>query len=103
MLELIQRFSGHETDIIVSTPDRDRLRGRACLSCDKPDHVREWSRAEFVRFLRSRGLQVRRSRLFAQDDVPAWRHIGAEARFRLGLARRSPLVCHAVLCRAEGC
>lgn len=87
---------------ILSTPDRDRLRGRGCRSSPKPDHVREWSRDEFIRYARSRGFEVLKSRLMPQDDAPIAPLIWEDAMFRAEVRPRSPLACHAVLCRRSG-
>lgn len=101
LLTLIHDFSHSRTDVILSTPDRDRLRGRQCRSCDKPDHVREWSRSEFRQYLCSRGLHVLTSRLLPQGDSAIRKHLTSEFMFRTRLAATSPLACHAVLCRSE--
>lgn len=99
MLALIRTASHPGTLILLSTPERHRLRGRACTGSDKPEHVREWSMDEFRRFLESRALRVQRSRLFPQDDADPAACREGERLFRLGRADRSLLACHAVLCR----
>jgi len=101
-LAMIRSFAHPRTLVLVSTPDRDRVRGRGCREAVKREHVREWSRREFLSFLRSRGLRPVRSRLVPQDDRPVRSCLRGEAAFRLGLADRSELRCHAVLCRVEG-
>ncbi len=101
-LAMIRSFAHPRTLVLVSTPDRDRVRGRGCREAVKREHVREWSRAEFMSFLRSRGLRPVRSRLVPQDDRPVRTCLRGEAAFRLRLADRSELRCHAVLCRVEG-
>ena len=101
-LAMIRSFAHPRTLVLVSTPDRDRVRGRGCREAVKREHVREWSRGEFVSFLRSRGLRPVRSRLVPQDDRPVRSCLRGEAAFRLRLADRSALQCHAVLCRVEG-
>lgn len=57
-LAFIRRHAGPGTRIILSTPERDYARGTGCASCDKPEHVREWTGAEFVAMLSERGFQV---------------------------------------------
>lgn len=99
MLEFIRGMAHPQTFILFSTPERSRLRGRDCRRCEKPDHVREWARDEFLAFLRSRRFDVRASRLMPQDDSPPSKHFWKETRFRMRLGARSPLCCHAVLCR----
>ena len=101
LLWLLKRLSHERTLLLISTPDRARLHGRACMSCDKPEHVREWAEAEFLAFLRSRGLDVLGVRRLPADDAP-WRK-GAlrEAAYRLGLAGTSPHRCCTALCRVR--
>lgn len=101
MLRFIRAHAHHRSLILLSTPERRRLRGRDCNGSDKPEHVREWSMDEFRRFLASRGFHSLRSRLFPQDDADPAGYREEEIQFRLGRADRSRLACHAVLCRAE--
>lgn len=100
-LALCRDSAGDSGLVLLSTPERHRLRGRAAMACTKPDHVREWSRAEFLSYLRSRGLLPVRSRLFPQDDAAIHRGLLAEGLFRSALRDRSPWACHAVLCRTD--
>jgi SAM-dependent methyltransferase len=51
---------------ILSTPERDHLRGRDCTSCEKPEHVREWNGAEFRRYVEHSGFSVVDQLLFPQ-------------------------------------
>ena len=62
LLTYIKRFSGPATEILLSTPDRDRYRGKACTYSPKPEHVREWAADEFLEYLRSRDFQIIESR-----------------------------------------
>ena len=48
MLGLIGRLSHEGTLVVMSTPDRARLRGRGCMASEKPEHVREWAEGELV-------------------------------------------------------
>lgn len=45
---------------VLSTPDRDHLRGPDCMASPHPEHVREWSGSEFRAYLESRGFAVER-------------------------------------------
>lgn len=101
MLGLIRSLSHAGTRLLISTPERDRERGRDCRGADKPEHVREWSRGEFRAFLESRGLRPRACRLLPKADaeIPPLRE--QERRFRLRLSDRSPLCCQAWLCAVE--
>lgn len=84
--------------ILLSTPDRERERGRDCMASNKPEHVREWSRAEFQRYLTSRGFQCLTSRRFPKADMPMRPMRKAERDYQHFLSDRSPLCCQAVLC-----
>lgn len=44
--------------ILISTPERDLLRGRNCTSSPNPFHIREWNRDEFSKYIRSRGFEI---------------------------------------------
>jgi hypothetical protein len=98
-IRLIRRCAHAGTLVLLSTPDRRRRRGRGCMRSDKPEHVREWSRDEFLRFVGTRGLEVLCSRLTPQDNTPVRAHLRSELAWRLRLAEQSTLACHAVLCR----
>ena len=43
---------------VISTPERDIERGTNCLTSPKPEHVREWNRAEFHTYLGESGFKV---------------------------------------------
>lgn len=100
MLGLIGRLSHEGTLVVMSTPDRARLRGRGCMASEKPEHVREWAEGEFTAFLRSRGFAIERVRRLPGDDAPWRRGAMREMVFRLGLAGTSEHRCCTVLCRA---
>lgn len=44
--------------VILSTPDRDRLRGKDCSESPNPFHVREWSFDELRDYVTARGFTV---------------------------------------------
>jgi SAM-dependent methyltransferase len=100
MMAYIRRFAHKQTRIMFSTPDRARLRGRACMASDKPEHVREWSFLEFGRFLRSRRYRIALTRLLPADNAPLSAGRWQEWRWRLRLADTSPHRCQTFLCRA---
>lgn len=102
MMRLIRECSHTGSLVLISTPERDRERGRDCRSSDKPEHVREWSRPEFRRFLTSRGLVPISSALMPKDDAERAAGREMEVSFRLGQASRSPWCCQAWLCRVDG-
>jgi SAM-dependent methyltransferase len=101
LVGFLRRCAGPDGLVLLSTPERDRHRGVSCRSADKPEHVREWSRGEFVRFVESQGLVVERSRLMPHDSASFASLRSAERAFRSGQAERGGLSCHAVLCRVS--
>lgn len=100
-LALIRSACHERTRVLLSTPDRRRLRGRACMQSDKPEHVREWSAAEFVRYARSRGLRVESKRMRSQVETPVRAHLRNEVLWRLRLREKSELACTMLLCRLD--
>ena len=44
--------------ILISTPERDLVRGRDCLCSPNPAHIREWTKTEFHSYLCSRGFRI---------------------------------------------
>lgn len=49
------KSAGH---IVLSTCDRDRVRGIYCTKSPKPVHVREWNVHEFLSYMQQSGLRV---------------------------------------------
>ena len=67
LIEYIKRFLHDETFIIISTPERDLVRGKGDLGAPQnPAHVREWNRYEFRKYLEFRGFSVISHFLVAQ-------------------------------------
>ena len=58
LLDYYKRVAAPSGLILISTPERDILRGRQCLYSPNPYHVREWNRAELSAYLRSRGFEI---------------------------------------------
>lgn len=56
--------------ILISTVERDVLRGHGALSCPNKAHVREWNAREFALYLESHGLSIVQSKL-----LPAQKHM----------------------------
>jgi SAM-dependent methyltransferase len=44
--------------VLLSTPERDLVRGEDCQHSPNPAHVREWNRSELARYLTSRGFRI---------------------------------------------
>ena len=58
LLADIRAATTDKSIIVLSTPDRDTLRGQGCLLSPKSVHVREWNFEEFANYLASRGFAV---------------------------------------------
>jgi len=84
--------------VILSTPDRDRTRGRSCRASVQKEHVREWSRSEFSAFLLQERFRIHQSRLLPFADANLLLTAIQDLPYRLKLANRSPLRCHCLLC-----
>jgi len=69
LLSYIKKIARSDTHIVLSTPERDRMRGEDCCSCPQTAHIREWNAAEFAQYVTSRGFRV-----IDQVLVPAFRY-----------------------------
>ena len=58
LISLIKKYSHEDTLIVISTPERDFLRGKDSLKPPNKSHIREWNKKEFTKYLQSRGLKV---------------------------------------------
>ena len=58
LLEYIRRYCSERTLVLISTPDRDRVRGKNCTSCPQKEHIREWNSQEYVAYLTKSGFDV---------------------------------------------
>lgn len=44
--------------ILLSTPERERLRGKDCMHSPNQYHIREWSKSEFASFVEAEGFEI---------------------------------------------
>jgi SAM-dependent methyltransferase len=59
LIDYIKRFSHKGTEVIISTPERDIVRGEDNLGpSPNRSHVREWNKAEFQKYLSNSGFSV---------------------------------------------
>lgn len=58
LLNFIKLLATSSTRIIISTPNRDRLRGTECTESLKPEHVREWNFEEFSCYLQNSNFKI---------------------------------------------
>lgn len=83
---------------LLSTPERDRLRGPGCSESPHPEHVREWNAAEFRACVEHAGLAVLRHALLPQRRSGGVERIAARLLGRFLLQRRWAS-CQALVCR----
>jgi hypothetical protein len=92
LLGYLRTCTGSGGLVILSTPERHRLRGRNCIRSPNPAHVREWSFGELRRYLEARGFRVRGhflslptrialNRLFWRNVVRHWISTGRSPRY----------------------
>ena len=63
LLDYLRKRVTHAGFIVLSTPERDLLRGTSCSHCPNPYHVREWNRDELQTYLAESGYRVLDHRL----------------------------------------
>ena len=100
-LDFLRRHLAPNGLLLISTPERDSLRGRDCTHSPHPMHVREWSLGEFARFLASRNFEIVDHLLLPQQrTLPARKAFG---RLMAALGRPpSWYSCQLAICRAQG-
>lgn len=99
-LRFIRRHLSPAGVLLISTPERDILRGRECRSCPHPMHVREWNRAEFADFLQSRGWRIISHRNLPQQRTAAPFRVLGELLDRFGHAPKW-YSCQLAACQAR--
>lgn len=82
---------------VLSTPERDNLRGLECNHSPHPAHVREWSGKEFCSYLEHHGWTVHQFYLYPQMRLNAfeqlaWKLLGSN------FLRRRWASCQAAVC-----
>lgn len=58
LLNYIKSIASKDSVIVISTPERDLLRGKDCTTSYKVEHVREWNMDELVAYLEHSGFKV---------------------------------------------
>lgn len=58
LLQYILNLSDVGTTIIISTPERDSMRGKSALSSPNLYHVREWNFEEFKKYIQFNGFKI---------------------------------------------
>lgn len=59
LLNYIKKFAHNETLIVLSTPERDLVRGKKSNGpANNVTHVREWNKYEFSKYIKSHGFKI---------------------------------------------
>lgn len=58
LLSYIRTLLRPEGYAILSTPERDLIRGPDCMACLKDQHIREWNRQEFAQYIKMSDFEV---------------------------------------------
>lgn len=58
LLEYLKLRTAESGVILLSTPDRDLLRGADCNDCPNAYHIREWNYEELELYLQDRGFEI---------------------------------------------
>lgn len=97
-LDFMRRHLAPHGLLLISTPERDSLRGKDCTHSPHPMHVREWSFGEFGQFLASRNLEVLHHLLLPQQRTSSARMVFGKFMAALG---RPPAwySCQLAICR----
>jgi SAM-dependent methyltransferase len=69
LLDFLRRHMHARSLLLLSTPERDLLRGPGNRRSPNAEHVREWNRDELRRYLESRGFAVERHEIVSSYDV----------------------------------
>lgn len=92
-LKRITKSGGH---IVISTPERDVIRGKDCMTSPKPEHVREWNMPELAAYLKSQRLTPAEHVLLPEQKLTSrldqWR------RYLPGKKTRKYHGCQMVVC-----
>ena len=99
-IELIYEALSPSGVAIISTPERKALRGRDCFHCPKAEHVREWRKAEFANYLKSRGFTILQHLCMPGERVSNWKADLSMVTSRV-LSLPGWHACQAVVCRAS--
>ncbi|MBK8399869.1 MAG: class I SAM-dependent methyltransferase [Propionivibrio sp.] len=97
-LAFIRRHIRQDGIFLISTPERDLLRGPEMTYSPHPMHVREWNAREFAAFLGSRGWLVESQHVLPQQRCAKWRRAFGKLRHQLGLTPNW-YSCQLAVCR----
>ncbi|WP_432799022.1 class I SAM-dependent methyltransferase [Poriferisphaera sp. WC338] len=98
LLEFIKAHCHKDTVVLISTPERDVLRGKDNMKSPRAEHVREWSTSEFAAYLTQEGFVVEDQQLLGAFRVGRSWHMMKE-RFRLFRKGRPFRTLQAAICK----
>lgn len=58
LLNFIKNILSKDGVVLLSTPERVRLRGNNCQTSPNPFHIREWAYDEFASYIEDRGFEI---------------------------------------------
>ncbi|KKN17496.1 hypothetical protein LCGC14_0965210 [marine sediment metagenome] len=58
LLKYLKSVAKEDGLILISTPERDLLRGKDCFKCPNKYHIREWNAFEFKKYIESNGFKI---------------------------------------------
>lgn len=64
--------------LVISTPERDFLRGENCMASPKPEHVREWNRDEFSQYIQSHKVNILEQFLVPQKKASFFENVARQ-------------------------
>ncbi len=71
-LTFLKALCGPDGVMVLSTPEREMMNGRGCLTSPNPYHVREWTKDEFSSYLRDRGVTNLSHDLVPERQLTPW-------------------------------
>jgi SAM-dependent methyltransferase len=95
-MAMIRQVLAPDGLVLLAAADRQRTHGRRAWDDDQTSV--QWTRPDFLRFVRSCGLCVHATRLMPPDNRSLLGGLWGETLFQARLAPRSPMSCLAVLC-----
>lgn len=92
LIKYIKKFSHKKTLIVISTPERDIVRGIKAVRTPNKSHIREWNFKEFERYLQSRNFKLLYHTLLSAYKIPfdlkSIKKIKSDLKPHLALIRR---------------
>jgi len=97
LLRFLESLLNEGGVLLLSTPERDALRGVDCLTSPHPEHVREWAFDEFRAYLSSRNVELEDHQRLPQKKLTALQELLPES-IRANF-RKTFLSCQLAVCR----